>query len=169
MLKCGHVHHFKKHDKRPEFENVRNFPIPKCICGFKGTLRNLEYSFLSEYPWATLIKFSGKMGGTIAKQGLYDIMHGHPNWELYLDTMAYRTYGYADRSFSLTFWIFYFAVAERGKIYRPRTLGIKEAPSEAMGLEKKQATCKTQCHSGLLMELSSSQGSDSHVVWYWGS
>ena len=106
MLKCGHVHHFKKYDKRPEFENVRNFPIPKCICGFKGTLRNLEYSFLSEYPWATLIKFSGKMGGTIAKQGLYDIMHDHPNWELYPDTMAYRTYGYAHRSFSLTFWIF---------------------------------------------------------------
>ena len=50
MLKCGHVHHFKKYDKRPEFENVRNFSIPKCICGFKSTLRNLEYSFLSEHP-----------------------------------------------------------------------------------------------------------------------
>jgi hypothetical protein len=57
--------------------------------------------------------------------------------------------------FHLHFEFFYFAVAERGKIYRPRTLGIKEAPSEAMGLEKKQTTCKTQCHSGLLMELSS--------------
>lgn len=61
-------------------------------------------------------------------------------------------------------YFFYFAVAERGKIYRPRTLGIKEAPSEAMGLEKAQATCKAQCHSGLLKELSSSQGSDSHLV-----
>lgn len=33
MLKSGHVWHFKTYDKRPEFAQVRNSVLPKCIFG----------------------------------------------------------------------------------------------------------------------------------------
>jgi hypothetical protein len=86
MLKCGHVHHFKKYDKRPEFENVRNSPYLNAFVGLKalsGTWSILFYLNILNHAYQMFWEHVSNNSSAVLqhnfKQGLYDIMHDHPN------------------------------------------------------------------------------------------